>query len=449
MGCARIIIILRQQQNYSKQKLYILKRMRNYRKDGLFTVKLLEEIRKQFVYVDWDPYSGKRIFFEAASGSCRPKRVIEIMGMETALPDQQGRKNPGSDHAVEITAKGIEDLMTFFGAESGQIVPGWSSSHVIYRIVDAVLSAIPGTNIVTTGLDHASVRSAVTQFAEKYNKEERIAKPNIETGSVETSNILSKIDKNTCFLIVTHTSNVTGEIYDVKNIIKAAKEIKPDLFTMVDGVQYSPSGLIDVEDIGADAYVIAPYKNYGIKGCGYAHVSERIATLPHWKYIFKPENSWDLGGVEHQSYAAWSAVIDYLCWLGSYFTDSMDRRELVVNAMKRIKAHQEGLLSILLEGNNNTPGFDKMDHVTVYGMGKDLTRQSLLVSFNIDGYESAEACEFYKDNQLRLHAPGHDPFFADMLKQLGISSVVRLSGSHYNTPQEVETFLKATALMKN
>ena len=422
--------------------------MRNYNTKDLFPTSLLNEIRNQFLYVDWDPYTGKRIFFEAASGACRPKRVIEAIGMETALPDQQGRDNEGSRHADEITAKGIEDLMIFFGAKSGQTVPGWSSSHVIYRITDAVLSSVPGSNVVTTGLDHASVRSAITQFAQKYNKEERIAEPNIETGAVETSNILSKIDKDTCFLILTHTSNVTGEIYDVKKIVKAAKELKPDLFIMVDGVQYSPTGLVDVEDIGADAYAIAPYKNYGIKGCGYAHVSDRIASLPHWKYIFKPDTSWDLGGVEHQSYAAWTAVVDYLCWLGSRFTNSLKRRDLIVSAMTKIKEHQEGLLSLLLKGTDDVAGFDQMDHVTAYGIGDDLSRQSLLVSFNIDGYESTEACKYYKDNQLRLHAPGHDPFFADMLKQLGISSVVRLSGSHYNTPEEIEIFLKATASMK-
>jgi len=32
-----------------------------------------------------------------------------------------------------------------------------------------------------------------------------------------------------------------------------------------------------------------------------------------------------------------------------------------------------------------------------------------------------------------------------MLKQLGISSFIRLSGSHYNTPGEIERFLEATA----
>ncbi len=414
---------------------------------GLFPPKLMEAVRDQFLYVDWDPYSGKRIFFDAASGSCRPKRVVEAMAKETCLPDQQGRANPGSKHAVEVTAKGIEDLMTFFGAKSGQTIPGWSSSHVLYRITNAVLSSVPGTNVVTTGLDHASVRSAVTQFAGIYGKEERIAAPDRETGSVDPKSIYRLIDKNTCFLAIIHTSNVTGEIFEVKTIVQEARKIKPDLYIMVDGVQYSPSGPIDVEDIGADAYVIAPYKNYGIKGCGYAHASDRLAALPHWKYVFKPATSWDLGGVEHQSYAAWSAVVDYLCWLGGHFTEATDRRSLVVAAMKGIKAHQMGLLSMLLNGTDKVSGLKGMSHATVYGMGADLTRQSLLVGFNLQGIESAKGCDLYRARQLRLHASGRDPFFAAMLQQLGIGSFIRLSGSHYNTPEEIELFLMATAGM--
>ncbi|MDH5383970.1 MAG: hypothetical protein OEY18_04610, partial [Candidatus Aminicenantes bacterium] len=59
--------------------------------------------------------------------------------------------------------------------------------------------------------------------------------------------------------------------------------------------------------------------------------------------------------------------------------------------------------------------------------------------------ESAKGCELYKEKQLRLHAPGQDPFFAAMLKQLGIQSFIRLSACHYNTPEEIEQFLKATA----
>ncbi len=412
---------------------------------GLFSPALMQEIRNQFIYVDWDPYSGRRIFFDAASGSCRPTRVIEAMGMETCLPDQQGRANPGSQHAMDVTAKGIEDLMIFFGARSGQIIPGWSSSHVIFRITDAVVSTIPGTNVITTGLDHASVQSALALFAAKYHKELRVAAPDPDTASVKTDAILNHVDEHTCFLVLTHTSNVTGEVYDVKTIIREARAIKPDLFVMVDGVQYSPSDVIDVEDVGADAYVIAPYKNYGVKGCGYAHASERLAALPHWKYSLKPAACWDLGGVEHQSYAAWSAVVDYLCWLGGRFTSASDRRSLVVAAMKAIKAHQVGLLSLLLHGTGDVAGLREMDHVTVYGVGDPLWKQSLLVGFNLAGIESTEGCALYKSAQIRVHAPGHDPYFAAMLRQIGIDSCIRLSGSHYNSPQEIEAFLRATA----
>ena len=123
---------------------------------GLYSPELLDEIRSRFLYVDWDPYTGKRIYLEAASGSLRPKSVVEAMAKETCLPDQQGRANTGSAHSMEVTAKGIEDLMIFFGAKSGQTIPGWSSSHVIYRITNSVLSSIPGKNVVTTGLDPVS-----------------------------------------------------------------------------------------------------------------------------------------------------------------------------------------------------------------------------------------------------------------------------------------------------
>jgi selenocysteine lyase/cysteine desulfurase len=103
------------------------------------------------------------------------------------------------------------------------------------------------------------------------------------------------------------------------------------------------------------------------------------------------------------------------------------------------------LLALLLDGTSNVPGLRDMKHVTAYGIGDDLSRQSLLVGFNLEGITSADGCDLYRGEQLRLHATGHDPFFGLMLKQLGISSFIRLSGSHYNTPREIERFLEATA----
>ena len=137
---------------------------------------------------------------------------------------------------------------------------------------------MPGTNVVTTGLDHASVRSAVSQFAAMYGKEERIAEPNRETASVPVERIYELIDKDTCLLAVIHTSNVTGEIFDVAHHRPrgAQDQAGPVRHGGRRPVLAHPASWTS-RTIGADAYVIAPYKNYGVKGCGYAHATDRLA----------------------------------------------------------------------------------------------------------------------------------------------------------------------------
>ena len=32
---------------------------------GMFSPELLEQIRNRFLYTDWDPFSGKRVYLEA------------------------------------------------------------------------------------------------------------------------------------------------------------------------------------------------------------------------------------------------------------------------------------------------------------------------------------------------------------------------------------------------
>ena len=80
---------------------------------GMFSPELLEEIRNQFMYVDWDPYSGQRVYLEASGGSLRLKSVVDSIAKETALPDELYRYNPASDHVVESIQKGIEDVKLF------------------------------------------------------------------------------------------------------------------------------------------------------------------------------------------------------------------------------------------------------------------------------------------------------------------------------------------------
>lgn len=410
----------------------------------LFPPNLLDEIRSRFLYVQSDPFSGYRIFFDSASGSLRLRSVLEAMTIETALPDQLGRATPGSYHAGETMAKGLEDVRLFLGAKSGHIMPAMSSTHAIFRIVSAVMGHISGSNVVTTQLEHPSVYDSTRYFSELTGKEWRVAPLDRETGSVSPEAILEKIDKDTCLLAFIHASNITGAILDAQTIINEARKINPEIYVLIDGVQYAPHGEIDVEALEVDGYVIGLYKVYCVKGMGFAYLSDRLASLPHWKLRGKPATDWFLGSPENQTYAAWSAVVDYLCWLGTHLTDSPDRRQQLLAAMNGMHAHERALMHRALYGADGLDGLVNMEHIKLCGMGGELSRRVCLISFNLDGLSTDQGVVGYRDRCIRVHNRVSDAYSKHALEALGETEVIRLSGCHYNTPEEIDRFLQAT-----
>lgn len=413
--------------------------------NGMFSPGFLDEIRQRFLYVDWDPYSGQRVYLEASGGSLRLRSVLETLAKEAAIPDELFRFNPASDYLTKRVEKGIEDVKLFLGVKSGEIIPAHSATQTMFRAIGTITSNIPGTNIVTTELEHPAVLGATNYFAQSTGKEWRLAKLSKEISSVSLDAILEKVDKDTCLLAIQHGSNQTGAINDVKTIIQEARKIKPDLYVLVDAVQYAPHGQIDVEDYGADAYAFGPYKAYCVKGIGFAHISDRLAKLPHENLLGKPDTNWALGSPAHMMYASWSATVDYLCWLGSHFTESTERRDQIIASKDAIHAHMKALLHRAMYGSERIEGLLDQEHVTVCGMPKDIENRLCIFLFRLRGIDSSTAMERYnQEHGIRLAARIKDAYSTVALEALGWPDAVRLSGAHYNTPGEIDLFLKAT-----
>ena len=174
-----------------------------------------------------------------------------------------------------------------------------------------MLRSVPGTNVVTTGLDHASVRSARLAVRCDIRRGRRIAEPNRETASVPVDRIYDLIDKDTCLLAVIHTSNVTGEVFDVATIVREAR-IKPDLFVMVDGVRSLPAGSW-TSRTSAPTRTSSPLQELRREGM---RVHTRVgparaaaALEIHLQASTPPGTS---AASSTGRSAAWSAVVDYL-----------------------------------------------------------------------------------------------------------------------------------------
>ena len=176
------------------------------------------------------------------------------------------------------------------------------------------------------------------------------------TGAIDPDIVASLVDENTCLLSVMSASNVTGAIMDIGAIVRKAREKKPDLYILSDAVQHAPHGALDVRQLGVDGMNIAPYKFFGVRGCGFAWVSDRMARLPHRKLLEKDQTVFALGTPAPGNFAAMLAVIDYVCQLGAQVRGKRDRRTLYRAGMERIHLQERALLHRLLEGTDALPG---------------------------------------------------------------------------------------------
>ena len=409
-----------------------------------FSDDLLKEIRDQIEYVDHDP-AGKRIYFENAGGALTLKSCCAIASTANAIPDWPGRPTPAGGPLQEMIDKGLADAKLTFGAKSGAILAELTVTKAISTMTGVIMRSVPGTNVVTTELEHPATYDACLLYAGLLNKEVRTAKIDRKSGAVDVEDLLNKIDRNTILLSVIHASNITGALNDIKTIVTEARKINPDLYVLVDSTQHIPHGMIDVEELKIDAAAFAPYKILGKRGLGIGWISDRVACLPHPRLLEGPETDWDLGGYEPAGMAGLSLVTDYICWIGSKFSDATGRRELFVAGMNAIELQERAIMYRMLHGSNEAPGVDDIDGATIHFV-EDLTKRDCILPMTFDNIDSIKAVKKYVENGIYVFDRSRSSKMSRrVLDGVGITSLVRVAPMHYNTKEEVDTFLRVTA----
>jgi cysteine desulfurase / selenocysteine lyase len=269
--------------------------MSNISNGMLFSNELLKEIRDRFYYVDNDPDVGERLFFDNAGGAFRLKKAIEQFERIDSIPDCPERVHKMALYLQKVQEDGMNDVRTILNAKGGSILPSLTASQAMFDMVMAISENVSGTNMVTSILEHPSAYDAMQYYAEKTGRQLRVAKSNPVTGGVDADEVIKLVDKDTCLLSVMYASNISGAIFDIESIVKKAREIKPDLYIIVDAVQHAPHGIIDLQKTPVDGISFAPYKYFGCRGSGIAWLSDRASKLSHHKLLAKEANVWELG----------------------------------------------------------------------------------------------------------------------------------------------------------
>ncbi|EEG74619.1 aminotransferase class V-fold PLP-dependent enzyme [[Clostridium] hylemonae] len=410
----------------------------------LFSDAYQKSLKEQFYHADEDPEHGTRLFFENSGGSLRLKKAVEVKCAVEQFPDCPERVRGRGLELQSYVKNGTKEILeVVFGA----LLTELSASQAMYQAVGAVMENVKwGTNAVTSSLEHPSAHDAVEYYCNKTGREFRVVPANKTTGGIDPDEVMKYVDKDTCLLSIMAASNISGNIMDIKEITRRAREINPDIYVVSDAVQHAPHAVIDVEDWGVDIANFAPYKFFGIRGCGYAYVSDRVAVMPHHKLIHKEADVWSLGTPTPANFAAMMAVIDYVCSIGSHFCDAADRRALYVEGMNRIHLQERALLYRMLEGTKEVPGLRHIKNVEVYVDMEDLTYKDLIIAMGIRGIEYSECVQKYLEHGVTVFERLRSSMYSKrIVEALGIEGAIRVSPLHCNSADDIDRFLKITA----
>ena len=404
-------------------------------------------LKSQFLNADSDSEFGERLFFENSGGSLRLRSAVMKKAEIEAFPDCPERIHARSRYLKSLVEDGTREILEIiFGAKSGALMTELTASQTMFQMVGIIMENVPGTNAVVSSIEHPSAFDAIEYYCNKTGREMRVVSANKKTGGIDVDAVLKLVDKDTALLSIMSASNISGNIMDIAEIVKRAREIKPDLYIISDMVQHAPHARIDVEELGLDGANIAPYKFFGVRGCGFAYVSDRVARLPHHKLTKKTQETFELGTSAPANFAQMMEVINYVCNIGEHFIGNVARKEAFAEGMKRIHLAERAILYRMLEGSEGVPGLRHIENVRVFVDTDDLTKRDLIVAIGIDGMDFTECVAEYQRRGVTVYERVNTSIYSKrIVEAIGIEGAIRVSPLHCHTSEDVDKFLKITA----
>lgn len=289
----------------------------------------------------------------------------------------------------------------------------------------------PGDHVITTVCEHNSVLrplyrlqgvelSVLPVKAAVGSKEERY------TGILAYDELEALLRPNTKALIITHASNLTGNITDLERAVAFAK--KHSLLLIVDAAQTAGAVPVDMERMGIDVLCFTGHKGlYGPQGTGGVCVRPGLSIRP-LKVGGSGIHSFDREHPSEMPAALEAGTLNGhgIAGLGAA------ARWLLETGVEQIRAREQALLRRFVDGVKEVEG------VTLYG-NPDLDRRTGIQSLNIRDYDSARVADWlYEDYGIAVRGGAHcAPLMHEALgtREQG---AVRFSFSYFNTEAEAD-----------
>ena len=365
----------------------------------------------------------------SATSFLKPPQVAEAVFRSFNTIGNAGR----GAHAPTLNASRLiydtrEKLAALFGTPDPSRIAFTCNATEALNI--AIHGAIhPGEHVITTACEHNSVLRPL-YLKEKEGTELTII-PADKKGRIRYDLLESSVKSNTSAIVLTHASNLSGNVTDLAFVSNFAK--KHGLLLIVDASQTAGSLPINVVKMGIDILCFTGHKGlFGPQGTGGLYVREGLTLSPLKSggsgiHSFDRQHPTDMptaleaGTLNGHGIAGLNAGLDYILSTG----------------VKNIHAKEISLARRFVNGISD------ISDLKLYG-DIDAPLRTPIISLNIGNMSSASVSDIlWEDYEICGRAGAHCAPL--MHKTFGTEKqgAVRFSFSCFNTEAEIDTAIQA------
>ena len=365
----------------------------------------------------------------SATSFLKPPQVAEAVFRSFNTIGNAGR----GAHAPTLNASRLiydtrEKLAALFGTPDPSRIAFTCNATEALNI--AIHGAIhPGEHVITTACEHNSVLRPL-YLKEKEGTELTII-PADKKGRIRYDLLESSVKSNTSAIVLTHASNLSGNVTDLAFVSNFAK--KHGLLLIVDASQTAGSLPINVVKMGIDILCFTGHKGlFGPQGTGGLYVREGLTLSPLKSggsgiHSFDRQHPTDMptaleaGTLNGHGIAGLNAGLDYILSTG----------------VKNIHAKEISLARRFVNGISD------ISDLKLYG-DIDAPLRTPIISLNIGNMSSASVSDIlWEDYEICVRAGAHCAPL--MHKTFGTEKqgAVRFSFSCFNTETEIDTAIRA------
>ncbi|MDH4213249.1 MAG: cysteine desulfurase [Candidatus Thorarchaeota archaeon] len=398
------------------------------------------KIRSDFPALQRKINNRSVVYLDSACMALKPKQVIEAMNeYYEKYPACAGRSiHKFGEEASNAYLAARKKFAKFLNASHPEECIWTRNATESLNIVASSVRLPKGSKIVTTSLEHHSGSLPFIERAKRDGLSVEVIKARTD-GTFDIEDWKRTVDNNTSLVSVVHSSNVTGTVAPLKEIIEIAHD--RGALVMSDDAQYAPHHPLDVQALDVDFSAISAHKMCGPTGMGvlygklehlksmnmflYGGDTVRDVHFENGKIIpeyLPPPEKFEAGLQNYAGAIGAGAAAEYLLSIG----------------MEEIEKHERTLLEIVVKR------LLEMNHVHILGTD-DITIKTGLVTFRVDTIPSAHDVATFLNDEFNVmvrsgwHCAG--PFHY----QMGIDpkkGTVRASFYLYNNMEDVNAFLE-------